>query len=104
MTRFIPPILIGAATGLADASGKVLADQPVNFGTVISVTTIAVSICLWLMAQFKKRDELLESSRELLITRHSDLSERLSRIEQKIEDLPCLDKRKPCDPVQPTKQ
>ena len=73
-----------------------LADQPINFGTVISVATIAVSICLWLMAQFKKRDDVLEASKELLITRHAQIAERLSRIEQKIEDLPCLDKSQPC--------
>jgi len=101
MTRFIPPLVIGAATGGADALGRALQDLPVSLGTTATVSIFCGSLVLWLMTQFNKRDQATTANKDLLIERHQELSERLARIEQKLEDLPCKEKDRPCPPAKP---
>lgn len=64
MTRFIPPLAIAAATGGADAGTRLLEGQPIGMTTAITVTIAVATFGIW-------------------------LEHRLSRIEQKLKDLPC---------------
>lgn len=82
MTRLIPPILIGAATGLADAGTRLIEQQPVGITTAITMATFVGGACIWLSRQFEKRDQLT-AERDLQLTA------RLVAIEQSLKDLPC---------------
>ena len=98
MTRLIPSILIGAATGGADAAARAIQDLPVSLGATATIAVFCASVCLWMGTQFAMRDKALAESRELLISRHQELAMRLERIEQKLEDLPCGGKKNECEP------
>ena len=89
MISLIPPVLIGVATGAADAGARALQDLPVSLGATATIAIFASGICLYISREFAKRDKTLEDAKSTLIERHQQLEIRLERIEQKLEDLPC---------------
>lgn len=64
MTRFIPPLAIAAATGGTDVGSRLIEGQPIGVTTAVTVTIAVATFGIW-------------------------LEHRLSRIEQKLKDLPC---------------
>jgi hypothetical protein len=94
MTRIISPLLIGASTGaVADAGATLLEHQSVGVVTAVSIACFVGTFCMWIAHKFEKQDRDLKIHNlqlaSELSTYHVQVAERLARIEQSIEDLPC---------------
>ncbi len=80
MTRFIGPTVIAMATATADMGTRLIENQPIGLVSAVTIACFVGTACIWLEKQFRLRDATW--SREV-----RDFSERMSRLEQKIEDL-----------------
>jgi len=90
VTRFIGPLIIGASTGGVSFATSGLENQPIGIATAVSIACFTGGACLWLAKQFERRDKNE-------IERTGKINERLARIEQKLEDLPCKELCKTSD-------
>lgn len=94
--HYLAPILVGAATGVADAGARLLENQPVGLTTAITMASFVGAAMIWIQRKFESRDRALAlNNKEIsdaLVRANTELHERLARMEQRIADLPC-DKR-----------
>lgn len=65
MTRFIPPLIIGATTGGSDAGMRLIEGQHIGLTTAITIAISVAGLGIW-------------------------LEHRLSRIETRMDSLPCI--------------
>lgn len=94
MTRIIPPVLIGIATGAADVGSRLIEQQPVGATTAITIACFVGTACLWLANKFEQRDrregERHDQIAADLARSNREFGERLASIERALKDLPCF--------------
>lgn len=95
MTRFIPPILIGSATGAADVASRLIEQQPVGVTTALTIACFAGSACLWLAGKFSQRDAASAEIALALAKSNDETHQRLAAIERAVKDLPCTNGKGP---------
>lgn len=84
MTRLIAPLAIAVATAGADMGTRLLEGQNMGIASAVTIAAFVGTSCLWLDKQFRVRDERRAE-------RDANIGERLARIEQQLDDLPCVD-------------
>lgn len=94
LTRFIPPLLIAAATGGAEAIGQWIDKQPISITSALGLTMFVGSACLWLERRYGK---ISETMRQRISDLEIELGTRLTRIETEVRNLPCPGRGGGCD-------
>lgn len=101
MTRFIPPVVIAVATGTGETIGQWLDKQPISITSALGLTIFVGSACLWLERRYGK---ITGKFNERLSDLEIELSNRLTRIETEVRNLPCPGRQGTCDDEEPPRK
>jgi hypothetical protein len=86
-------LILAVSAGVADVGNGFIDQQPIRIASALIIAGSVGAACLWLEGRFRKltedRQERDQKIADHLAVSDKTMGERLARIEQKIEDLPC---------------
>lgn len=94
-SRIAGAVLIGTLAGLADVTGqlvdRLLEHSLIGLPTAFTIAISAAAFIFWIDGRFEQRSQQDAAANKERAIVDKAIAERLSRIEQRLDDLPCDD-------------